>query len=659
MSRGESLYRNLSDDCIRILRSVEEERDLLGVAGSELLLLAILKNEKSACKFILNEYGVNESNVSRAVAGMIGLRKNGQYTAKFNEIMEKARYIADGEGSNLIFDEHVLYALLTVSPSAALHILQKMGIDIESLIYEVNNIYNFYPAKNLKKNYLINITKEAKLNRLNPFIGRREKIDKIIRILSKKQKNNPMLIGSAGVGKSALVEGVAMKYLEINPGINIYRLDLGMVIAGTKYRGDLEERMLEVIDKVKNPNSIVFIDEIHNIVGSGSSEGTLDIANILKPILTRSEIKCIGATTLEEYYRFIEKDKALSRRFQNVFVDEASPGEALEIIKGIAGKYEEYHHVKYNEGILKYIIASSSFLLHRRLPDKAIDILDESGLLCCQNGRLNVTKKDVDKIIYENLGIDYDQKEAIQKEIKNYNFLKKYHDVYFMNLGIRKTILNIQTKQEYFDLLIYDLKTLFWIKDEMILHLDLGAYTEGHFTSSLFGSPAGYVGYEDGGILTEHILKFPLSIVVIKNYLLANSIIIKQIDTMLRDGKITDSKGRTISFQNTIFIFLDGDKSIPIGFVSGKKASKKVNEYIDEIVSSGGRNEFYYDKINEVLEKLREHDYNIIVNIKNIDYYIYNKLIKELINFENISPSKKYIYRLNKNKDIERTVRRG
>ena len=285
----------------------------------------------------------------------------------------------------MVFEEHILYALLTTPNTVALHIIDKMGVDVNDLIDDLNIIYNLGFKDELNNNYLINITKEAKLNRLNPFIGREQTIEKIIRILSKKQKNNPMLIGNAGVGKSALVEGVAMTLLKENPKYNIYRLDLGMIIAGTKYRGDLEERLLEVVDKIKNPNAIVFIDEIHNIVGSGSSEGTLDIANILKPILARSEIKCIGATTLDEYYRYIEKDKALARRFQNVFIDEASNEETYEIMKGIVHCYEEFHKVKYPDEILKYIIIASEFIANRRLPDKAIDILDESGLVCHLN----------------------------------------------------------------------------------------------------------------------------------------------------------------------------------------------------------------------------------------------------------------------------------
>ena len=645
-----------------MLEIIESEKIRFDVIGSEMLLLAIAKSDNSSCKFILNEYGINSYNLAQELARIIVLRKkniNSEYTSKFEEIIKNANTVAMFEESQLVFDEHLFYALLTTPSSTALHILQKMGIDINDLIEEVNNIYSFTPTGELNKNYLINITKEAKLNRLNPFIGRKQIIDKIIRILSKKQKNNPMLIGSAGVGKSALVEGVAMKFLEINPGINIYRLDLGMIIAGTKYRGDLEERMLEVIEKIKNPNSIVFIDEIHNIVGSGSSEGTLDIANILKPILARSEIKCIGATTLEEYYRYIERDKALSRRFQNVFVDEASPAEAYEIIRGIASKYEEYHHVKFKDDILKYIVDASNFLSNRKLPDKVIDILDESGLLCHLSNRINVNRCDVDKIVYENLGIEYDKIKDNLSKIRNYYFLEKYYKQYFMNLGIRKTILNIQTAERYVDLFIEDLRKVFRIKDEMILSLDLGKFTESHYTAALVGSPAGYVGYEDGGILTEHVLKFPLSVLIIKNYSIANSVIIKQMDTILREGKIIDSKGRTISFQNCFFVFVEEEKDNAIGFINNNAKSSKINKFIDEILHDIEKSTFYQKKLDDILEKMRGYNYNIIVNIKSIDYTLYHQILKELSNFENFRQDRKYVFKLKKDKTLVKTTKRS
>lgn len=653
------LFTNFNEQCQKIVEIIMEEKCRFGTIGSELLLYALTKLKSSSCQFILSEYGINQYTVEKRLNKIVVLRKDAKYTHKFNEVIEMAKNIAKMEESTMVFEEHLLYALLTTPNTIALHIIEKMEVDVNDLIDDLNIIYNLGFKDEINNNYLINITKQAKLNRLNPFIGREQTIEKIIRILSKKQKNNPMLIGNAGVGKSALVEGVAMALLKENPKYNIYRLDLGMIIAGTKYRGDLEERLLEVVEKIKNPNAIVFIDEIHNIVGSGSSEGTLDIANILKPILARSEIKCIGATTLDEYYRYIEKDKALARRFQNVFIDEASNEETYEIMKGIVHCYEEYHKVKYPDEILKYIITASEFLANRRLPDKAIDILDESGLVCHLNNHKKVQKIDVDKIIYESLGIKYQTIKSSMEKIKNFPQLKKYYHQYLMNLGIRKTIINLQINEDNLPLLIEDLEDVFNLKSEVILTLDFNRFQENHFTSSLIGSPAGYVGYEDGGILTEHVLKYPIAIIIIKNYKSGNQNINKQIDTILEEGKIIDSKGRTISFKNTIFIFQEEVQKNNIGFIELKTTKPKtINSYIDEILNNINQSDHYRNKISAILSKLKHYNYNLVLDIDNIDSQTYLELIKELSNFENFITHEKYIITRRDNKILIKTTRK-
>lgn len=267
------MFTNFNEQCQKIVEIIMEEKCRFGTIGSELLLYALTKLKSSSCQFILSEYGINQYTVEKRLNKIVVLRKDTKYTHKFNEVIEMAKNIAKMEESTMVFEEHLLYALLTTPNTIALHIIEKMEVDVNDLIDDLNIIYNLGFKDEINNNYLINITKQAKLNRLNPFIGREQTIEKIIRILSKKQKNNPMLIGNAGVGKSALVEGVAMALLKENPKYNIYRLDLGMIIAGTKYRGDLEERLLEVVEKIKNPNAIVFIDEIHNIVGSDLVRG--------------------------------------------------------------------------------------------------------------------------------------------------------------------------------------------------------------------------------------------------------------------------------------------------------------------------------------------------------------------------------------------------
>lgn len=637
------MLSNLNEEIKSIIEILNREKSRFGSIGSEALLLGLAEIDAS-CSFILEQYGINQYTITKELDKLIILRKpDTEYTSKFNEIMAVAYNSALLEDEKEVFDDHLLFALLTIENSVALDIIKNIGANAKDILDDLNSIYNINLTSDLQNNYLFNLTKEIKLGKLNPFIGREDLVDKVIRILSKKQKNNPMLIGSAGVGKSALVEGVANKLIKTNPNLSVYRLDLGTIIAGTKYRGDLEERFIEVLEKIKNPNTIIFIDEIHNIVGSGSSEGTLDIANILKPILSRSEIKCIGATTLDEYYRFIDKDKALSRRFQNVFIEETSEEEALEILEGIVHCYEEFHQVKYNKEVLKYIISSSSFLANRKLPDKAIDILDEAGLFCKIDKRVNVETKDVDKIVFETLGIKLNNISKSFSKIKNFPILIKYYQLYFMNLGIRKTILNVQIVLDSFDLLMEDLKTVFNIENEVVLNLDLSSY-DNHYASSLIGSPAGYVGYSDGGILTEHVIKFPLSVIVIKNYLQAGKNIKTQIDTILENGKILDSKGRMINFRNTIFIFLDSLNYMSIGFIEKEKKQKsKINNFIDEVITEIPKNHYYRMKIDKIIKRLKEYNYYIDIDCSNMGLNTYKNLISKLCDLDNFEIEKKYL----------------
>ena len=254
----------------------------------------------------------------------------------------------------------------------AYRILKELDIDTKEL---ESNIMEYMEDDN----FLTNLSIIAKEKKLKPYIGRSYYINKVIRVLSKKEKNNCLLIGNAGVGKSALVEGVASKLIDMKSDIVIYRLDLGAIVAGTRYRGDLEERLVEVIRKVSNNNTVLFIDEIHSIINSGNSDNGLDIASILKPALARSEIKCIGATTSDEYHKYIEKDEAFCRRFQKIFIPEPSKEETLRILNGIKKKYEEYHNVHYSQEILKEIVRQSDLYPNKYFPDKAIDIVDEAS----------------------------------------------------------------------------------------------------------------------------------------------------------------------------------------------------------------------------------------------------------------------------------------
>lgn len=424
---------------------------------------------------------------------------------------------------------------------------------------------------------LVNLSRMAREGKLNPFIGRFNYIDKIDRILSKKQKNNPMLIGAAGVGKSGLVEGIAQYYQKKNPKQKIYRLDIGSIIAGTRYRGDLEERLLDAIESIKNDNAIVFIDEIHNILSPNYNEASLDIANILKPVLSRSEIKCIGATTTEEYYKYIYKDKALARRFQNVFIDEVSDEECFKILKGIKNNYTDYYNVEYSDEVLKYIISASKLITNRKLPDKAIDLLDESGLIAKRKKKDFVSKEIIINLIFENIGINR------PKSIKN---TKKLNDQRLKNIFLN--YLNFKSGNVLTCIQCYDkskilkiINFVFDIQDEKIKEIDLNDFIDSHFASNLIGAPSGYVGYDEGGQLTEHLIKHPFAVIVFKNYSEANQMIKGIIKNAINNGYIVDNKNRDINLKNVIFIFEEKKIHKKVGFIRPRESDTKVDDFIN------------------------------------------------------------------------------
>lgn len=632
------------------LEEVKKELRLNGIfqLGTEGLLYALLEMDNSICNHLFISKGIEKEKVVKRIKQLFILRKdNKEYTEKFIEVLENAQKIALLDESDLIYDEHLLYSLLMINDSVALNLIISFGLTVDEMVNNVKNIFDF-KDDNI---YLINLSKEAENKKLNTFVLRKKYIEKIIKILSKKQKNNPMLIGNAGVGKSALVEGVAIEYLSIDKNVNVYRLDIGMVLAGTKYRGDLEERLIEVIESVKGENNILFIDEIHNIVGN-NNENSIDIANILKPILARNEIKCIGATTLDEYYKYIAKDKALSRRFQNIFVEEPNDEEMRLILKGIVKDYESFYNVKYSNDLINYIIKMSKLLTNRCFPDKAIDILDESGLSAKNNKRKNVKKEDVKITVYEFLGIDYNNfKKSIHKKI-NYSNLKKYYYDYFFQITERKTILNIMINNNILSNVISDFKKVLKITDEMILEIDLLDYLDSHYISNLLGSPSGYVGYEDGGIITEHVYRYPLSVIIIKNYESGNFIIKRQVDNIIKKGEIIDSKGRKINFRNCIFVFINSKKNIKhIGF-NFQETIENI-DYLDEVIleNKDSNNKNKLQIIKKIIKNYSENNFFIKINTKIEDKNIDN-IIEVLKNIENFNQYKNNIIKENDNGKI-------
>ena len=623
------------DKALRIAKSLGKK-----LVGTEHLLLAMYQVEESICHFLLEEKDITYEKLLEVVNGLVILRKNESkedtYSKKFQEVILYAQRLSEDLESEYVYDEHIFYVMLKEYDTVAYVVLEKLGLDIEELKRDIEEIFSFDEAKekeNIPYPFLINLSTSQKIH---PFVLRNNYIEKIKYILSKKQKNNPLLIGNAGVGKTAIVEGLS----EILKDVSIYQLDLGSIVAGTKYRGELEEKLTKAMEYIKRKKAILFIDEIHNIVGAGSNDGSLDIANILKPYLSRSDIKLIGATTLDEYYRHIDKDKALSRRFQNVFIDEPTEKETYVILKEIKASYEEYHNVKYSDQILQEIIEKSKlYLVRRSFPDKAIDVMDEIGT------RKKSSNKSFSKLIDETIedltGIKNLTLERLKKVELNYPSLKpkylqfikkKEFEVNTNNLAF--AMVNSDFNVEY---LIEDLYKLFAFKKEMYLEIDLENYIDYASINNLIGSTKGYVGYEQGGILSEHILKYPLSLVYFKNIKSAHSSINQFIKSLLKKNHFLDNKGRTIYLTNTIFL-LDTDKikNKEIGFINENKKSSKniitlktierkqdINQ-LKDILAKNKINILNFEQLSDSLSKTQLYDFLALAILKESGNYWYN-----------------------------------
>lgn len=623
------------DKALRIAKSLGKK-----LVGTEHLLLAMYQVEESICHFLLEEKDITYEKLLEVVNGLVILRKNESkedtYSKKFQEVILYAQRLSEDLESEYVYDEHIFYVMLKEYDTVAYVVLEKLGLDIEELKRDIEEIFSFDEAKekeNIPYPFLINLSTSQKIH---PFVLRNNYIEKIKYILSKKQKNNPLLIGNAGVGKTAIVEGLS----EILKDVSIYQLDLGSIVAGTKYRGELEEKLTKAMEYIKRKKAILFIDEIHNIVGAGSNDGSLDIANILKPYLSRSDIKLIGATTLDEYYRHIDKDKALSRRFQNVFIDEPTEKETYVILKEIKASYEEYHNVKYSDQILQEIIEKSKlYLVRRSFPDKAIDVMDEIGT------RKKSSNKSFSKLIDETIedltGIKNLTLERLKKVELNYPGLKpkylqfikkKEFEVNTNNLAF--AMVNSDFNVEY---LIEDLYKLFAFKKEMYLEIDLENYIDYASINNLIGSTKGYVGYEQGGILSEHILKYPLSLVYFKNIKSAHPSINQFIKSLLKKNHFLDNKGRTIYLTNTIFL-LDTDKikNKEIGFINENKKSSKniitlktierkqdINQ-LKDILAKNKINILNFEQLLDSLSKTQLYDFLALAILKESGNYWYN-----------------------------------
>ncbi len=662
------------------------------VAEDEGLGATILKNQDITTEYIEDEIikidGLMDSVVTEDEV---------DFTPRAKRIISNAQREAIRMGQNYVGSEHILLSLMREIDSVAVKILIDADIDPQRIFTELLRIlgedspisksYND-PANMESKTknntptlnqYGKDLTELAKQNKLDPVIGREKEIERVIEILSRRTKNNPVLIGEPGVGKTAVVEGLAQQIRdnnvpEILKGRRVVSLDMASMIAGAKYRGDFEERLKKSLQEIKSANNVIlFIDEIHTIVGAGSAEGAMDAANILKPMLSRGEIQVIGATTLNEYRKHIEKDSALERRFQSVIVEEPTIENTIEILKGLKDKYEAHHKVKItDEAIKEATILSERYITDRFLPDKAIDLIDEA----CSKAKIKsltkpenyknlekeLEKKEKEKeeaIISQNFekaakirDEEKDLKEKIQKQDEKWKKQEKESNVSIGKEEICDVVSNwtkipvtklTQTEAEKIKNLDKDLKKRVIGQDEAIealakaikrarvglkdenrpigsfiflgptgvgkteltktlalnmfgsensmIRLDMSEYMEPHSVSKLIGSPPGYVGYDDGGQLTEQVRRKPYSIILFDEIEKAHPDVFNILLQILDDGRLTDSNGRTVSFKNTVIIMTSnvGAKNITenktIGFVTVEDKAKTYEKNKSEVMS--------------------------------------------------------------------------
>ena len=552
------MLENFSEQAIKVIEDAKQIADEMNysVVGSEHLLLALYDTQDSICHFLLSERLITKDDILKEINSVIILRnkrKDSIYTAELTDIVKIASSITEKNKNKQVYDEHLFYAMLISDNNIGKDILVKLGIDITELLEDMEDIFDFNQEEDLHPfPFLTNLTS---IDTAHPYISLGNYLERIKIIMKKKQKNNPMLIGSAGVGKTAIIEKLAK---ELNKDV-IYRLDLGSMISGTKYRGELEEKIIQAMEYIKEHKAILFIDEIHNIVGAGSNEGSLDAANILKPYLARNDIKCIGATTLDEYYQFIEKDKALLRRFQNIFVDEPSIEETKYILSKIKSSYEAYHKIKYTEEHINNIVDKAyRYIPSRTFPDKAIDILDEVG------ARYSIKEEDINKliddVIFDMSGLKVISVDEVNKLDLNYEELRNAYITFLTNNVLDKNIYTMKVNTDFrIELLKEDLKKLFNFKEEEYLEVDLESYIDSSSISNLIGASIGYVGYETGGLLSEHIIKYPFSLIYFKNLNNAHFTIQSFIKKLFNNKYFIDSKTRKVYLTNTIIVYNDGN----------------------------------------------------------------------------------------------------
>ena len=651
------MFSRFTEKAIQSIMLAQEEAKRFhhNYVGTEHILLGLIGEPDSIICKVLDDIGVSADHIRNVLEDRLeygGLEvdtTNIPFTQQAKQVLSSAWDEARKLGHNYVNVEHLFLSLFRDSSNIAAKVLTESGLDpvrfkdtlfstLGSKNEESKTVVNSVPTPTLDL-YGRDLTWLAKDAKLDPVIGRFEEIERIIQILSRRTKNNPVLNGEPGVGKTAVVEGLAQKIVSKDVpdkllGKRVITLDLGLLVAGTKYRGEFEDRVKKIMEEVrKAKNVILFIDELHTIIGTGGSEGSLDAANLFKPALARGELQCIGATTLDEYRKHIEGDGALERRFQAVLVEQPSDSETLDILKGIKGRYEEFHGVDITEEALSEAVKlSTRFITDRQLPDKAVDVIDEAASKVML--RVSSVSSDLKKLMSENqallkeLSLAEDNKDAsliqllknkqsaIQvkldsfsedelskarnvvdaqavtevvamwtgipitkvSEEESHKLLQIEDELHKKIIGQNEAVLAVARAIKRAKVGLKDPKRptgsflflgptgvgksemaktlaeyLFGDKDALI-RIDMTEYMEKHSLSRLIGAPPGYVGYNEGGQLTEPIRRKPYSIVLFDELEKASPEVINILLQILDDGRLTDSNGRVVDFKNTIVV---------------------------------------------------------------------------------------------------------
>ena len=677
--------------------------------GTEHLLYGLASENTGVAFKVLERQNITPDDILDDIEELIGKNDEGVdktlgFTPRCKKAFENAYREAKKISSDFVGTEHILVGIVKETDSIAVRILNDLGIDIQKMYNEIVKILdeqNFsdedfmksiniknkgsYGMTNTLNQYSVDLTIEAQKGKLDSIIGRNKEIERVIQILTRRTKNNPCLIGEPGVGKTAIVEGLAEKIVEDDvPEMlrnkRVVSLDISSMVAGAKYRGDFEERIKKALNEVRKAKDIIlFIDEIHTIVGAGAAEGAIDAANILKPLLSRGEIQLVGATTINEYRKYIEKDTALERRFSSVLVEEPSISDTVMILSGIRDKYELHHNVKINDSALEEaVILSSRYINDRFLPDKAIDILDEAASTAKmkkyklpekiremeeemletkrakeeaiktqnfedaailrdkeekqkakmndekekwseKNGseRIEITKEDIANIIssWTNIPvkkINEDENEKLKNLEKSLHqrVIGQEEAISALAKAIRRGRVGLKDPNRPIGSFLFlgptgvgktetakALATELFGNENAMIRLDMSEFMEAHSVAKLIGAPPGYVGFDEGGQLTEKVRRKPYSVILFDEIEKAHIDVMNILLQVLEDGRLTDSTGRTVDFKNTVIILTSN--------IGASKINKKNTLGFTEKVNDEKQRE-YEDIKNEVMEEVKK-----------------------------------------------------